>query len=303
MSGRWLLVIAALCWSLSGVLIKLSETSGLVVAFYRSFIAALVLFPWGLRSRQRFDMGTLWTALAYTGTVVFLVLATKATSAANAIFLQYTAPAVVFVLSIPMLGEIPRRREWLVLTVIMIGVLVIYLGAGTADLMGICLGLASGLAFGILVILVRKYPGRDPIWGVFCNNTLVALLLFPWIKADFWIGHSDLVIMLLLGVVQLGIPYVIFYYGMRRVVAREGALIALLEPLLNPVWVVLVVGEIPSSTTIVGGGIILVGLTWCYLRQLWWVKTTQNNYSLTCLVKIVTNLYDCISPDTMALHA
>ena len=268
MSGRWLLVIAALCWSLSGVLIKLSETSGLVVAFYRSFIAALVLFPWGLRSRQRFDMGTLWTALAYTGTVVFLVLATKATSAANAIFLQYTAPAVVFVLSIPMLGEIPRRREWLVLTVIMIGVLVIYLGAGTADLMGICLGLASGLAFGILVILVRKYPGRDPIWGVFCNNTLVALLLFPWIKADFWIGHSDLVIMLLLGIVQLGIPYVIFYYGMRRVVAREGALIALLEPLLNPVWVVLVVGEIPSSTTIVGGGIILVGLTWCYLREL-----------------------------------
>jgi len=249
------------------VLIKTSETSGLVVAFYRSFIAALCLLPWAIKRRQGLDLGSLWTALAYSGTVTFLVLATKATSAANAIILQHTAPAVVFILSIPVLGETPRRREWAALGVILMGILVIYLGAGAADLLGLGFGLASGLSFGILVVLIRKYRDRDPIWGVCCNNMMVALLLFPWIKNDFWIGRADLVVMLLLGVVQLGIPYVIFYYGMRRVAAaREGSLIALLEPLLNPLWVVLVIGEIPGGATLVGGGLILAGLAWCYLK-------------------------------------
>jgi drug/metabolite transporter (DMT)-like permease len=130
----------------------------------------------------------------------------------------------------------------------------------------VAFGLASGLAFGLLIVLLRRFRDRDPFWVLFCNNLVVAVLLFPWVRQEVWISGQDLALMLLMGSVQLGLAYVLFFMAMRHVSAREGSLIALLEPLLNPIWVALVVGEIPGAYTVIGGIVVLGGLSLRYVR-------------------------------------
>ena len=252
---------------MSGVIIKLVDMSALNIAFYRSAIAALFLWPLAWKRRERFDRGSLELSVAYTGTVILLVMATKATTAANAIILQYTAPLFVFILGIPLLGEHPTRRDWGGLALAMFGVMYIFYGAGEADVVGVGYGLASGLAFGLLIVLLRRYSARDPLWVVFFNNLVVGLLLLPLVWEEIWIEGWELVLMLVMGIVQLGLPYVLFSLAVRHVSAREAALISLLEPLLNPIWVGLVVGEIPGKETQIGGVVILGGLVFRSLKR------------------------------------
>ncbi len=260
LQGRLLLVGAALGWSLSGVIIKLVDLNALSIAFSRSLVAALCLAPLAWGRRERLDWGNLWLALAYTGSVTLLVGATKATTAANAILLQYTAPVFVFLLGIPLLGERPAREDWAGLGLTMLGVGWIFAGAGEADAAGVGLGLASGLAFGMLILLLRRFRHKDPFWVIFCNNIVVTLLLLPWLDSGERVGQREALLMLLMGSVQLGMPYILFFLAMRRVPAREGALITLLEPLLNPIWVALFTDEVPGKATLVGGAVILAGV-------------------------------------------
>ena len=266
--GRILLVAAACGWSLSGVIIKSSSLDGLSIAWARSAVAALFLLPWAWRRRQPIDGGTLFIALAYMGTVTLLVLATKATTAANAIVLQYIAPAVVFVLGIPLLREYPKKAEWLALGLSLTGVGVIFVGAPAGQWPGIVLGVGSGIMFGLLIVGLRRYRDKDPYWTIFLNNAVVGLVLLPFVE---WPGGDTAgfegALMVVLGIVQLGLPYVLFFKAVKLVVAREAALISLLEPLLNPVWVALVVGEIPNTATQIGGGIVLIGVLLPYLYR------------------------------------
>ncbi|MBM3277675.1 MAG: DMT family transporter [Candidatus Handelsmanbacteria bacterium] len=258
--GRLMLVTAAVGWSLSGAIIKSADLSALSIAFGRSLVAALCLAPLAWRRRQPLDWGNLWLALAYTGSVTLLVAATKATTAANAILLQYTAPVFVFLLGLPLLGERPGWGDWVGLVLTMAGVGWIFAGAGEADSLGVMLGLASGLSFGMLILLQRRYRHKDPFWVLGVNNAVVALLLLPWLEPEPASTVGDLGLMVVMGVVQLGIPYLLFFMALQRVPAREGALITLLEPLLNPVWVALAVGELPGLSTQAGGAIVLLGV-------------------------------------------
>jgi drug/metabolite transporter (DMT)-like permease len=264
LQGRLMLVAAALGWSLSGVIIKSAGLGALSIAFGRSLVAALCLAPLAWKRREPLDWGNLWLALAYAGSVTLLVAATKATTAANAILLQYTAPVFVFLLGIPLVGERPGWADWAGLALTMSGVGWIFAGAGEADTVGVGLGLASGLSFGMLILLQRRYRHKDPFWLLGCNNLVVALLLLPWLGPEPQAGTRELLLMLLMGVVQLGIPYLLFFMALQRVSAREGALITLLEPLLNPLWVALAVGELPSPSTKIGGAIVLLGVVLRY---------------------------------------
>ena len=260
-----LLVAAALGWSLNGVLIKSVAMAALAIAFYRSAVAAVFLAPWAWRRREKVDRASVEVAAAYAFTVILLVLATKGTSAANAIILHYTAPFFVFLIGIPLLGELPVRRDWISLALAMGGVGGVFASAATADWMGIGYGLGSGIAFAMVILLLRRHHARDPLWVTFLNNAIVALLLLPWVWSELVLSRHDLLLMLTMGVVQLGVPYVLFSTAVRHVRAGEASLISLLEPLLNPVWVALAVGEIPAPWTLAGGSLVLVALTSRYV--------------------------------------
>ena len=267
-TGLILLILTAIGWSLSGVIIKTVEMEALPIAFYRSAIAGIFLSLCSVRSEPfRPNYHSAYTAIAYALAVVLLVVATKETTAANAIILQYSAPAFVFLLAIPLLGERPERRDWWVLISTMLGVLCIF-SQGTGDAIdGIIYGLLSGFGFALLTVFLRLYKGKNPVQTMAFNNLIVALVLLPWVWDSLILTPKEAVLMLIMGVIQLGGPYVMYAFALRRVFARDAALISLLEPLLNPVWVFLFVGEIPAIMTFIGGSLILGGLLLRFFRR------------------------------------
>jgi len=268
--GRWLILSAACLWSLAGVFIKFLEVPPLTIVFYRSLFAGLVFTPFLRRGGQRLSAPILVSALTYTAAISAFVAANKLTTAANAIVLQYTAPIFVFLFSRLVLREKIARLNGLALAVSMVGVTIIALdSAGRPEMAGILLALLSGLLFAAYMINLRRTTEVDPVYLTWINNIFCALLLLPVVRSDLGLNSTELGILIVMGSVQLGMPYFLFSKGLRTVSLQEASLIALIEPVLNPLWVAFVVGEIPSSATITGGVLILLGLGVRYLWPLW----------------------------------
>jgi drug/metabolite transporter (DMT)-like permease len=265
--GRGLILGAAFLWSLGGVFIKFLDLHPLTIVFYRSLFASLVFVPF-LRRRQFQINGTIAvSALSYTAAISAFVAANKLTTAANAIVLQYTAPVFVFLFSRLFWGEKIARTNGLALAVAMIGVAIIsFDSAGAPAMTGVVLALASGLLLAVYMVNLQRTQTIEPGYLTWANNLVCALLLLPAVESRLALSLDQTVVLLVMGGVQLGLPYFLFSKGLQSVSVQEASLIALIEPVLNPLWVALIVGEIPSLATLVGGGIILLGLA---VRYLW----------------------------------
>jgi drug/metabolite transporter (DMT)-like permease len=273
-AGRLLIVTTALLWSLAGVFIKFLDLPPLTIVFYRSVFAALVFTPFLRRKDWRIDRPILISVISYTAAISAFVSANKLTTAANAIVLQYTAPLFVFLFSGIVLREKISRLNGFTLAASMIGVAIIFLGsAGQPDMAGVLLALLSGALFAAYMINLRKTQAVSPVYLTWINNVVCALLLLLVVKSQLGLTSTQLGIVAVMGAVQLGLPYFLFSKGLQTVPLQEASLIALIEPVLNPLWVALVVGELPSIATVAGGGMILVGLG---LRYLWPMLTRSS---------------------------
>lgn len=258
------LVACALLWSSGGLLIKVLPLQPLAIAGLRSAIAAVVMFAWVQRSgafKPIWSSAQIGSIVSYVFTVVLFVWATKATSAANAILLQYTAPVWVALLSMAITKERLQRRDVGVVCAVMIGMVVFFLDALTPGaLMGNLIAIASGVAFAGVALFMRAQKGESTTESIILGNVLTALVCVPF-AGDLpalsvsWVGP-----LLLLGVFQLGISYVLYSWALKHVTALEAVLITVLEPLLNPLWVSLAIGEVPTTTSLVGGGIVLLAI-------------------------------------------
>ncbi len=265
--GRWLIVAAAFLWSLAGVFIKFLDVPPLTIVFYRSLFAGLVFTPFLRRNGWSISAPILISALTYTAAISAFVAANKLTTAANAIVLQYTAPIFVFLFSGLVLKEKIAKLNGFALAVSMIGVGMISLdSAGQPEMAGVLLALLSGLLFAAYMINLRRTSEISPGYLTWINNIVCALLLLFVVKSQLWLTSMQLWILIVMGVVQLGMPYFLFSKGLHTVSLQEASLIALIEPVLNPLWVALLVGEIPSRATVTGGGMILLGLG---VRYVW----------------------------------
>lgn len=259
-----LLLLTALGWSLGGVLLKSVDWPPFAVAGGRGLVAALFLLAVGWRSlRFTWSPLQLATALAYTGCTVLFAAATKLTTAANAILLQYTAPVWVALFGAWLLGEPARRADWWTIAASFVGMAVfLYDGLQFQSLTGILLAIASGVAFAAMIMLMRKQKGGSTLEAVILGNLLGFLIGLPAMWSAPLPDTRSLVALLLLGVVQLGIPYLLYSRAIRHVTALEAVLIPVIEPILNPVWVLLVIGEQPSPLALLGGAIVLGAVTW-----------------------------------------
>jgi drug/metabolite transporter, DME family len=265
--GRWLIFSAAFLWSLAGVFIKFLDVPPLTIVFYRSLFAGLVFTPFLRRSGLPLTGPILVSALTYTAAISSFVAANKLTTAANAIVLQYTAPIFVFLFSGLVLKEKIAKLNGFALAVSMIGVGIISLDSvGQPDMAGVLLALLSGLLFAAYMINLRRTREINPVYLTWINNMVCALLLLFIVKSQLWLTATQLWILIVMGAVQLGMPYFLFSKGLHAVSLQEASLIALIEPVLNPLWVALVAGEIPSKATVAGGGMILLGLG---VRYVW----------------------------------
>ncbi|MDH3445899.1 MAG: DMT family transporter, partial [Deltaproteobacteria bacterium] len=181
--------------------------------------------------------------------------------AANAIVLQYTAPIFVFLIVVFLFRETIARPTWAALGFGMAGVAIIFAGsAGKPDFEGVMVALLSGFLFAIYMVSLRFLKAVPPGTLTCINNLACCLLLLPFVLAQLSLTWFQCLIVAVMGVVQLGIPYWLFSSAVEKIPVHEASLIVLIEPVLNPVWVAMAVGEIPSTATFFGGALIILGL-------------------------------------------
>ena len=257
------MAVAALLWSTGGIGIKFLSEPPLKIAFYRSATAALAL---GVLFRPRLWRWTpafLIGIVSYAACLTTFVLATKWTSAANAIFIQYFGVVWVLLLSPLVLGEPFRRRDAGAIAVAFSGMLLFFVGRfESRGFAGEISALASSVFFAILVLSLRSERGSGAEAVVTYGNVLAALALFPWVRNDLAVSPASAAVLIFLGVVQIAGAYALFVHGLRFVTATQASLVGMLEPIANPIWVFLFLGERPGGLSLLGGTIVLGAIGW-----------------------------------------
>jgi drug/metabolite transporter (DMT)-like permease len=260
--GVLLVAGAALLWSTAGVGIKAIDDPPLKVVFFRSAVAAVVLLL-HFRPRLRITPGFLAGLLCYTACLITFVTATKWTTAANAIFLQYTGVIWVLLLSPLVVKEPLRARDAAAIAVAFAGMALFFLGRFDArGRAGDVVALLSGLFFAGLVLSLRRERGVGAEAVVAWGNVVTALAVLPFVAPDLSLSVRSAAVFLFLGVFQLAGAYALFVRGIRYVTATEASLIGMLEPIANPLWVFLFLGERPALMALVGGIVVLGAIAW-----------------------------------------
>ncbi|MFI5356735.1 MAG: DMT family transporter [Opitutales bacterium] len=257
------LLLAALCWSLGGLLIKAVDWPPLAVAGGRGLLAALFLLGTNRPLRFTFSRVQVIAAFAYAGCTVFFVLATKFTTAANAILLQYTAPVWIALFAAWFLGERTAGSDWLLITIVFGGMALFFAdGLKLTGLLGNVCGILSGGCFAAMTIALRRQKDGSPVESIILGNLIAFALGVPFMVGVPLPSPAGCGALLLLGVLQLGCSYWLYARAIRHVTALEAVLLPVIEPILNPVWVFLARGERPSHWALVGGVVVLGAVVW-----------------------------------------
>lgn len=272
------LVITAILWSAGGLLIKLVNAHPLAIAGSRSAIAAVVILLYLRKPKINWSFPQIGAALSYAGTVILFVCANKMTTAANAILLQFTAPIYAALLAAWLLKEKTRLADWVTILFTLGGMALFFLdNLDTRGVYGNIVALLSGVSFALFAVFMRMQKEGSPLESVLLGNVLTALIGLPFL----FLGLPDQtgwISLALLGVVQLGIPYILYAKAVKHLSALETILIPVLEPILNPVWVFLTIGEFPGLLSIAGGVVVIIVVTLrCLLPVLGKVGRIQEN--------------------------
>jgi drug/metabolite transporter (DMT)-like permease len=267
--GRMMAVLASLLWSTSGAFVKSPPLAaipasgrGPILACFRALAAAAALTIFVKPRHVRWRPMLVPFVLSFAGMNLLFVTAMTRTTAAAAIFLQYTSTAWAFVFSIFFLRERADRPNLFALACALAGLAWIVAGDwNTANFSGNLLALGSGACYAVVIITLKMLRDEDPAWLVALCHAGAGLLLLPLV-ATHSLAFSPLQwsVIAIFGVVQMGLPYVIFAGAVRRIPLQEAALLTLLEPILNPLWVYCLWGEPVGVSTWIGGGLILGGL-------------------------------------------
>ncbi|MGI5978202.1 MAG: DMT family transporter [Oscillospiraceae bacterium] len=267
-----MLACAAL-WSTAGIFIKLVPWNPFVIAGWRSLIAAIVgivymrtqklSFVWSRHSR----LGGLSLAL----TMLLFVTANKTTTAANAIVLQFTTPVFIVILSALLFRKKFRPADIVTVVLTLAGISLFFfdkLSAGHQ--LGNVIALSSGVTFAFYYISLGDSPEGERMSAILIADAMTFLVGLPFtFTTQPEIAPVPLLFMLLLGVVQLGIPYVLLAKAAEHCPPLACCLLGAVEPLLNPLWVFLLDGEAPGPRALAGGAVVILTVT---LWSVWKAK-------------------------------
>ena len=280
--GRLLCLLAAIFWSSNGLFVKSpafadwpADSRGLVLAFWRNVFASAVLILFV--RRVTWDWKLLPMALSFTLMSITFLSSMVFTTAANAIWLQNTAPLWILLSGRFVYHEPFDRRNLVPLATGLLGAALIIVCETTLNdsrlsSLGVLLGTISGLFYAVVVVSMRRLREASAAWLITVNHATAALLLAPfalplWNPETPWPQGEQWPLLAAFGILQMGIPYALFAQGLKHIGGQEGAAVGLLEPVLVPIWVWLTWGEVPAPWTIAGGGLIMLGLSWRYLRR------------------------------------
>ncbi len=256
---------AALLWSTGSLFIKSTPLGALELSFGRSLLAALTVAVLTRREGFRLNFMTLVAAVLYAALLVLFVFANKLTTAANAIFLQYTAPVYVLILEPLVFKERFRRADLFVVAACVCGMSLFFVGRlRPEDVAGNLTALASGLCFALFLLLLRHQRGGESnrASSVIYGNLIICLVTLPaFARVAGTLTTKDVLIVSYLGVFQIGLAYTLFTLGIARGVrSLDAGVVGYIEPMLNPIWVFLFLGERPSKWAVVGGSIIIAAV-------------------------------------------
>ncbi len=254
------LILTAVLWSSSGLFVKIISWGPFSILSARSMVATVVFV---IYLKHLNCLSFRWTrlqivgALCYVGAQLFFIIATKLTTAANAIFLQYTAPLYITLFGYWWLGERPQRADWVSMVVIFAGMLLFFGDNLSLDgFYGNMLGILSGVAMAGMVLSMRKQKTGVPANTILLGNLIGAGIGLPFLLQET-MSLSSLGIILYLGVFQIGLSFILYSNAIKYVPALESTLILTLEPILNPVWVFLIIGETPGQMALLGGMLVV----------------------------------------------
>ena len=275
---------AGVLFSTGGLFIKLTTLSPIELAAARSLVAGITIALITRRAGFRINTVTAIASVLYAALLVLFVVATKLTTSANAIFLQFTAPVYVLLFEPLMFGERYKARDFVTVAACVGGMSLFFVGQLRAeDWQGNAAALASGVCFAFFMLLLRHRQTREVnrAASVIYGNLLLAavgaaaLVLLPEAtrSAGGGLKIGDALAVLYLGVVQIGVAYALFTFGVTRGArSLDAGIVGYIEPLLNPLWVFLVVGERPARPALVGGAIIISAIV---LHALWSARAVR----------------------------
>lgn len=267
--GLILISLTAFLWSSSGLFIKILSLDAFQILFYRSSIAALTIFIVSVIRRRELkfekDLISNLCAISFAGILILFVTANKLTTSANAIFLQFTAPIYLLFLEPVFLKTKVDKKNLITVLISIAGMALFFFGKlEIGNIWGNIIAILSGISFAFFSLFLKwkkQLHGREnTINNVIMGNILVAFFCFPFIYDRLAITPTETWILLYMGVIQIGISYIIFNEGIKYVSATESMIIAMLEAIFNPIWVFIGVGETPSVFAVSGGVIILAAI-------------------------------------------
>lgn len=268
--SRALLFAAAALFSTGGAAIKATTLTGWQVASFRSGVAGLAVLLMLPAARRGWSFRSVLVGSAYAVTMILFVQANKLTTAANTIFLQSTAPIYLVILGPWLLRERNRRRDFLVMAAMGVGLALFFVGteqpASTAPrpFEGNLLALLSGMSWALTVMGMRWMgkeglaEGPSAAVAVVAGNVITFLFCLPWALPVQTAQTTDWLVIVYLGIFQIGLAYVCLTSALRHIPALEASLLLLVEPVLNPVWAWLVHGERPGTWALCGSAVILL---------------------------------------------
>ncbi|WP_461207167.1 DMT family transporter [Clostridium sp. DL1XJH146] len=268
------LLITAILWSSGGVLIKLVNWNSAAIAGSRSLFAAIFILFIIKKPTTNFNKVKIGGSLSYAGTLTFFVIATKITFSANAIILQYTAPIYILIYGTIFLKEKISLTDIVCMFVIFTGIIMFFIDdLSYGNSIGNFFGVLSGITFASMIIFMQKDKDNEQVNTVFWGNIIAFIITLPFMFGEIP-DLKSILGLIILGFFQIGLPYVIYTKAVNKVSALDAVLIPILEPVLNPVWVFLVLGERPGHFAIIGGIIVLIAVSFRSLAPLF-IKTTK----------------------------
>ncbi len=261
--GALLVAAAAVLWSTGGLAIKELDLPPLQIVFHRAWIASIVLLVLLRPKRVRPTPMLAASIVVYAGMVISFVVATRWTTAANAIFLQNSGLVWVLLFSPLIAHDAIRGRDVAAASACVAGMVLFFVGRlSSQGMAGNGVALVSGAFYAATVLLLRRQRGDASKWTAIFGNAVGSLCAVPFVPRPFAIPAGEFAILAFLGVVQIGCAYALFVKGLETITAAEASIVSLLEPMLNPIWVFLGIGERPTPWAIAGAAIVLGAILW-----------------------------------------
>ena len=256
-----LLILAGALWSLGGLLIKSIPWPPLAISGLRGGIAAVVIYLFSRGNKLTLSKSKIIAACCYALVVTLFVMANKLTTAGNAILLQYTAPVYVALFGYMFLGERTKIVDWVTIVVLLFGLGLFFIDDLSLDgFTGNIFAILSGMSFAALTLLLRKQKNDSPSDSVLLGNILTLVIGLPVIATGITFEAKPIILILVLGVFQLGIPYIFYTTAIKHVTALDAIIFPIIEPILNPILVFFILGETLGPWAFLGGRLVLGGV-------------------------------------------